>query len=132
MIFPDTFTSREQKLYKLIWTNAVESCMSHATGVTITAHLTAPKDNEYKYTTELIEFPGWKAVDGYEKENPNYNYLQNIKKNCNIPYNKIKSTVTMNELKSHYTEASLIKLLEEKYKELNDHKEELLNKINKN
>jgi DNA topoisomerase-1 len=111
---PDTFTSREQKLYKLIWTNAVESCMSHATGVTITAHLTAPKGNEYKYTTELIEFPGWKAVDGYDKENPNYNYLQNIKKNCTIPYNKIKATVTMNELKSHYTEAGLIKLLEEK------------------
>ena len=111
---PDTFTPREQKLYKLIWTNAVESCMSHTTGVTITAHLTAPKSNEYKYTTELIEFPGWKAVDGYDKENPNYNYLQNIKKNCTIPYNKIKATVTMNELKSHYTEAGLIKLLEEK------------------
>jgi DNA topoisomerase-1 len=111
---PDTFTAREQKLYKLIWTNAVESCMSHATGVTITACLTATKSNEYKYTTELIEFPGWKAVDGYEKENPNYNYLQNIKKNCIIPYNKIKATVTMNELKSHYTEAGLIKILEEK------------------
>jgi DNA topoisomerase-1 len=111
---PDTFTAREQKLYKLIWTNAVESCMSHATGVTITACLTAPKSNEYKYTTEIIEFPGWKAVDGYEKENPNYNYLQNIKKNCTIPYNKIKATVTMNELKSHYTEAGLIKILEEK------------------
>lgn len=111
---PDTFTAREQKLYKLIWTNAVESCMSHATGVTITACLTAPESNEYKYTTELIEFPGWKAVDGYEKENPNYNYLQNIKKNCTIPYNKIKATVTMNELKSHYTEAGLIKILEEK------------------
>lgn len=111
---PDTFTPREQKLYKLIWTNAVESCMSHATGTTITAHLTAPKSNEYKYTTERIDFPGWKAVDGYEKENPNYNYLINIKKNCTIPYNKIKATVTMNELKSHYTEASLIKLLEEK------------------
>ena len=111
---PDTFTSREQKLYKLIWTNAVESCMSHATGVTITACLTAPNSNEYKYTTELIEFPGWKAVDGYEKENPSYNYLQNIKKNCIIPYNKIKAIVTMNELKSHYTEAGLIKILEEK------------------
>lgn len=111
---PDTFTPREQKLYKLIWTNAVESCMSHATGTTITAHLTAPKSNEYKYTTERIDFPGWKAVDGYEKENPNYSYLLNIKKNCTIPYNKIKATVTMNELKSHYTEASLIKLLEEK------------------
>ena len=111
---PDTFTAREQKLYKLIWTNAVESCMSHATGVSITACLTAAKNNEYKYTTELIEFPGWKAVDGYEKENSSYNYLQNIKKNSIIPYIKMKATVTMNDLKSHYTEAGLIKILEEK------------------
>ena len=111
---PDTFTAREQKLYNLIWTNAIESCMAHATGVTITACLTAPFSNEYKYIAELIEFPGWKIVDGYEKENPNYNYLQNIKKNGIIPYNKIKSTVTMNELKSHYTEAGLIKILEER------------------
>jgi len=88
--------------------------MSHATGITITACLTAAKNNEYKYTTELIEFPGWKAVDGYEKENSSYNYLQNIKKNCVIPYNKMKATVTMNELKSHYTEAGLIKILEER------------------
>lgn len=111
---PDTFTAREQKLYNLIWTNAIESCMAHATGVTVTACLTAPFGNEYKYIAELIEFPGWKIVDGYEKENPNYNYLQNIKKNGIIPYNKIKSTVTMNELKSHYTEAGLIKILEER------------------
>ena len=110
----DTFTAREQKMYRLIWTNAVESCMSHASGVTITASLTAPKSSEYKHTTELIEFPGWRVVDGYEKENPSYNYLQNIKKNSTIPYNKIKASVTMNELKSHYTEAGLIKLLEEK------------------
>ena len=111
---PDTFTAREQKLYNLIWTNAIESCMAHATGVTVTACLTAPIGNEYKYIAELIEFPGWKIVDGYEKENPNYNYLQNIKKNGIIPYNKIKATVTMNELKSHYTEAGLIKILEER------------------
>jgi DNA topoisomerase-1 len=111
---PDTFTSREQRLYKLIWTNTIESCMSSSTGVSITATITAAKNAEYKYTTELIDFPGWKIVDGYEKENPHYHYLQNIKKNSILPYNKIKSTVTMNELKSHYTEATLIKLLEEK------------------
>jgi DNA topoisomerase-1 len=46
---PDTFTPREQKLYKLIWTNTIESCMSHATGLSITASFTAPKNNEYKY-----------------------------------------------------------------------------------
>ena len=115
---PDSFTAREQKLYKLIWTNAMESCMSNATGSSLTATITAPttdtNENEYRFTTELVEFPGWKIVEGYEKENPHYQYLQNIKKNSILQYNKIKATSTMIELKSHYTEAGLIKLLEER------------------
>ena len=114
---PDSFTAREQKLYKLIWTNALESCMSNATCSSLTATITAPITetikNEYRLTTELVDFPGWKIVEGYEKENPHYQYLQNIKKNSILPYNKIKATSTMVELKSHYTEAGLIKLLEE-------------------
>ena len=115
---PDSFTAREQKLYKLIWTNAMESCMSNATcsslTATITAPITAPNENEYRFTTELVEFPGWKIVEGYEKDNPHYQYLQNIKKNSIMQYNRIKATSTMIELKSHYTEAGLIKLLEER------------------
>jgi DNA topoisomerase-1 len=124
---PDSFTAREQKLYKLIWTNAMESCMSNATYSSLTATITAPptttattatttktNENEYRFTTELVEFPGWKIVEGYEKENPHYQYLQNIKKNSILQYNKIKATSTMIELKSHYTEAGLIKLLEER------------------
>jgi len=115
---PDSFTPREQKLYKLIWTNAMESCMSNATCSSLTATITAPttetNKNEYRFTAELVEFPGWKIVDGYEKENPHYQYLQNIKKNSILQYNKIKATSTMIELKSHYTEAGLIKLLEER------------------
>jgi DNA topoisomerase-1 len=115
---PDSFTAREQKLYKLIWTNAMESCMSNATCSSLTATISAPtsetNQNEYRFTAELVEFPGWKIVEGYEKENPHYQYLQNIKKNSILQYNKIKATSTMVELKSHYTEAGLIKLLEER------------------
>ena len=111
---PETFTQRERNLYKIIWINTVESCMAASTGVSITATVTAPKKEEYRYTTELVEFPGWKVVDGYEKENPHYQYLQTIKKNTVIPYNKVKAVATMIDLKSHYTEAGLIKILEEK------------------
>ena len=111
---PDTFTQRERNLYKMIWTNTVESCMATSTGISITATVTAPKNEEYKYTTELVEFPGWRIVDGFEKDNPHYQYLQNIKKNTSIPYNKVKAVATMIDLKSHYTEAGLIKILEEK------------------
>ncbi len=111
---PETFTQRERNLYKMIWINTVESCMAASTGVSITATVTAPKKEEYRYTTELVEFPGWKIVDGYEKENPHYQYLRTIKKNTVIPYNKVKAVATMIDLKSHYTEAGLIKILEEK------------------
>jgi DNA topoisomerase-1 len=96
--------------------------MSNATCSSLTATITAPpttdtketKENEYRFTTELVEFPGWKIVEGYEKDNPHYQYLQNIKKNSILQYNRIKATSTMIELKSHYTEAGLIKLLEER------------------
>lgn len=111
---PDTFTQREKNLYKMIWTNTIESCMAASTGVSVTATVTAPKKEEYRYTTELVEFPGWKIVDGFEQDNPHYQYLQNIKKNTVIPYNKVKAISTMIDLKSHYTEAGLIKILEEK------------------
>lgn len=111
---PDTFTQRERNLYKMIWTNTVESCMAASTGISVTATVKAPKNEEYRYTTELIEFPGWKIVDGFEQENPHYQYLHNIKKNTVIPYNKVKAVATMIDLKSHYTEAGLIKVLEEK------------------
>lgn len=111
---PDTFTQRERNLYKMIWTNTVESCMAASTGISVTATVTAPKNDEYRYTTELVEFPGWRIVGGFEKDNPHYQYLQNIKKNTIIPYNKIKAIATMIDLKSHYTEAGLIKILEEK------------------
>ena len=88
--------------------------MATSTGISITATVTAPKNEEYRYTTELVEFPGWRIVDGFEKDNPHYQYLQNIKKNTSIPYNKVKAVATMIDLKSHYTEAGLIKILEEK------------------
>ena len=45
--------------------------MSNATCSSLTATITAPttdiKENEYRFMTELVEFPGWKIVEGYEK-----------------------------------------------------------------
>jgi len=68
----------------------------------------------YKYSTEQIVFAGWKAVCGYELINPNYAFIQAIKNNSPIDYNKIASKVTMKETKQHYTEAKHEQLLEEK------------------
>jgi len=108
----NVFDSREIRMYKLIWKNTVESCMSPAKYNAITSTITAPYNHIYKYSCDNVIFPGWKIVDGYDKDNPIYNYLLSIK-NQDLSYNKIISKVTIKDSKSHYTEAKLVQLLEE-------------------
>jgi len=109
----ETFSSKERRMYTLIWSVTVESCMSPALYQSISAAITAPMEKEYKYSTELVNFPGWKIVRGYDKENPEFQFLQTIKNNAIVNYNKITSKVSVKDLKSHYTEAKLVQLLEE-------------------
>jgi len=110
----DSYSSKEKKMYYLIWATTVESCMSPALYQSITAKISAPSEKEYKYSTELANFPGWKIVRGYDKENPEYQFLQTIKNNVIVQYNKIVAKVSVKDLKSHYTEAKLVQLLEER------------------
>jgi len=111
---PDEMENKERKIYRLIWANTVESCMAPATYKSISAHVTSPEDHKYKYSTEQVIFPGWKVVSGYDAENPTFAYIQTLKNNSNINYNKITSKVSMKDLKQHYTEAKLVQLLEQK------------------
>ena len=109
---PEEFSAKERKMYALIWRNTVESCMAPAKYHAITASISAPQKHEYRYSTEQVVFPGWKAVAGYEEENPMYAYLKTLKKVES--YKKIVAKVTLKELKQHYTEAKLVQILEEK------------------
>jgi len=111
------FSSREIKLYRMIWRNTMESCMTDAIYKTFSSKITAPEKHEYRYLTEQIVFPGWKYVNGYEETNPIYSYLQTLlqtlKSNI-LKYKKITCKLTIKDLKSHYTEAKLVQLLEQK------------------
>ena len=110
----DEFTSKEIKMYLLIRRNTLESCMAPATYKGITAIVSSPvKEIEYRFPTEQVIFPGWKIVDGYDKLNNDYAYLQTLKPENKIEYKKITSKVTMKNIKSHYTEARLVQLLEQ-------------------
>ena len=112
---PIEMDSKERRMYKLIWTNTLESCMVEASFYSITATITAPEDYKYSYTSELIDFPGWKIVENkFDRDKSIYQYLQNIRKDTIITYKKIYSKITVKGLKSHYTEAKLVQLLEEK------------------
>jgi len=112
---PETMESKEIKMYKLIRENTLESCMASASFYSITATIFAYNSRKFTYSTELIDFAGWKIVSKkYSSENKEYYYLQTIKQNDIIPYKKICSKVTIKGLKHHYTEARLVHLLEEK------------------
>ena len=112
---PEEMDSKEKRMYKLIWTNTLESCMCPASFYSITASISAPENAKYSYTTELIDFPGWKIVENkFSRENKEYQYLQTIKKDSAIQHKKICSKVTIKGSKMHYTEAKLVQLLEEK------------------
>jgi len=116
---PDNLDSKEKRMYKLIWENTLESCMSESSFYSITANILAFNSLKFVHVCELINFPGWKIVskkyiNEINPENKEYQYLQTIKQNQIIKYKKIVSKVTLTNIKSHYTEARLIQILEEK------------------
>ena len=112
---PEEMDNKERRMYKLIWKNTLESCMVAASYYSVTASISAPSEMKYNYSSEIIDFPGWKIVDNkFSRENNEYQYLQTIKKDSIIPYKKIISKVTIKGSKMHYTEAKLVQLLEEK------------------
>ena len=115
---PDDMDPKEKKLYKLIWSNTVESCMSPARYQNLSSTITAPSDKLYKYSTEQVVFLGWKIVQGEDLENPIFAFLQTLKaatiSNGTIDYKKITCKVSLKDTKSHYTEAKLVQLLEQR------------------
>ena len=107
--------SKERKMYKLIWKNTLESCMSNASYYSVTSKISAPLNMYYTYNSELIDFPGWKIVENnFSRVNKDYQYLQTIKNENIINYKKIISNVTLKGTKLHYTEARLVQILEKK------------------
>jgi DNA topoisomerase-1 len=114
---PDTMTAKEQRLYRMIWRHSAESCMAPCTGKTLTSCITAPEGSEYRHSVERTDFAGWLIVS-----NPNpddsavarWSFFQAIAHGTSIKYNKLQSRMHVRDLKSHYSEASLVSMLEER------------------
>ena len=106
--------SKERKMYKFIWKNALTSCMAPAIYNSLKTNITSPfKQCSYNYTCEVPHFLGWKIVD-YKptKEEKHYHYLLNLNKMNEIPYKKITVVSTMNQKIGHYCESRLVQQLE--------------------
>jgi DNA topoisomerase-1 len=112
---PDKVDSKEKRLYKLIWTTTLESCLCSAVFLAFQASISGYNNTQFSYTSEQIVFPGWLIVSKkYQADTKEYNFLQMIKQNDILPYKKMTSKFSLKGLKQHYTEARLVQLLEEK------------------
>ena len=134
---PDT--TRMNALYRMIWRNTVESCMIDAhyecTEITVTSPIT---DAKYIHVLEIPLQLGWKLAvkETTEYEDKEEEYDQDIATKQRtihyvtqqegrsllmylraihgfIPYRKISANVVMRNMQIHYSQASLIKKLEE-------------------
>jgi len=119
------FHALEQRMYKLIWKNALENCMSDYTFLPTVAKINASVANvtivdyTYKFACEKPVFLGWKALQGFTPEQQRHHsmmdYLHNVRENSIIPYNKIETSAFItSRVGAHYTEARLIQELEER------------------
>tara|TARA_X000000950_G_scaffold286880_1_gene397169 strand:- start:81 stop:2339 length:2259 start_codon:yes stop_codon:yes gene_type:complete len=109
---PINIDEKAVRLYNLIRRNTLESCMADAKLNVIEAKISAPEKHFYKYRTELVVFPGWLIVSGYDKTNPIYDYLLTIENGTILDYIRIYCKCSLKNGKLHYTEAALVKKLE--------------------
>lgn len=111
--------SKEQSLYRLIWKNTIESCMSNSKYKQFVVKITSPPIDGTKNTAfyetvlEITTFSGWTKVNPKkETDHDTLFYLQSIA-SSKVPYSYIECLVTAQSASSHYSESSLIKKLED-------------------
>ncbi len=108
----------ELKLYKLIWMRFVASQMSHAIFDVTTAEILA---NEYLFraTGSVLKFPGFTAVymegkDTDDKDEEERDPLPQLKKGQVVDLIELLSKQHFTEPPPRFSEATLVKTLEEK------------------
>jgi DNA topoisomerase-1 len=117
---PNCSNTRMVSLYKLIWRNTVESCMSVAKYEQTAIHISSPTDSIYKTEIENPIFLGWKIVntkidltDEQNRCNALLLYLKTLESSkSSVIYDNISCELIIQNNHHFYTEASLINKLE--------------------
>ncbi len=110
---PDQFA-----LYELIWKRAMACQMIHATLDTVTVDLECGEDNTFRASGSTIRHPGFmtvymESVDEDKTEDNNDKLLPELKEGEKIDLLEIRNEQHFTEPPPRYSEASLVKTLEE-------------------
>ncbi|MEE9357483.1 MAG: type I DNA topoisomerase, partial [Sedimenticolaceae bacterium] len=111
-------TKDQFRLYQLIWKRTIACQMIHATINTVTADLSCSKDNTFRSNGSTIANPGFMAVymesvDDARKGDGDEKMLPPLKEGEEIPLKAIRPEQHFTEPPPRYSEASLVKALEE-------------------
>ena len=112
----DFLTSDQWKLYRLIWRRTIACQMAKAILNTVSVDITAKKTHTFRVSGSIIKFPGFtkvyeesKDVDKEEKEE----VLPYLTKGQSLYLIELLSNQHFTQPPPRYTEASLVKILEE-------------------
>ena len=114
----DHLTAEQFKLYSLIWKRSVACQMIPATLDTVAVDLTAGENNIFRANGSVIRDPGFMAVyqEDTDDEKPgeeDQKMLPALEEGQSVKLNEIKGEQHFTEPPPRYTEASLVKALEE-------------------
>jgi DNA topoisomerase-1 len=109
---------KAKKLYDFIWKNTVASCMSTATMEQTPVYMSCPQIGgmdglRYEYTIEVPAFLGWKSI--YPEKGGEQGKMAIYFASCHKEQSLVEASakIAVHGHKSHYTEAGLIKRLED-------------------
>jgi len=111
-------TSQEQKLYELIWKRTVASQMANAEIEKTQVQIDCAKSNgHFVAHGEVIKFPGFLTLyiesTDHDEHEPTKGMLPAMKLNESLNYRNIEATQRFSNHPPRYTEASLVRKLEE-------------------
>jgi DNA topoisomerase-1 len=108
------FLSRDQyRLYKLIWEKFMASQMTPAIFDTVTVDITAGEYN-LRASSSQLKFAGYKKVYNDSEEEEIKNYIPELEKGEQLFLKELRPEQHFTQPPPRFSEASLVKLLEEK------------------
>ncbi len=110
----DSLTSDQYKLYKLIWNRFTASQMAECIQKTTQADIEA-NGYTFKASGYYVDFPGFTTlyVEGKDEEEEKASQLPPLEKDMPVRCKELKKNQHFTQPPARYTEASLIKALEE-------------------
>lgn len=111
----DSLSADQFKLYKLVWERFIASQMTNCILDTVAVDINA-KDYLFKASGFSVRFPGYTVLyeEGKDEEAEKEGILPNLEENDPLDLKSLKGNQHFTQPPARYTEASLIKTLEEK------------------